>query len=229
MGLLANLRTWLRKKKLARRGPSDIFSGYFKNNKWGDPDSRSGKGSNLDSTAELRPQLENLIKELGATSFLDVPCGDYFWMQHVDMAGVDYVGGDIVPAMIDQNQAAYAKDGVRFEVIDLIQGPVPPADIIFVRDCLVHLSNAHVMDALRNIHASGGTYLLTTVFVNVTENEDISTGQWRELDVRKAPFNLPEPVRFLDEGASDMRGQRAGKMLGLWEIANMTGSFENRS
>lgn len=221
MGLVSNFRVWLRRKKLARRRPSEIFTNYFHNNKWGDPESRSGKGSNLESTSELRPKLEALIEELNIKSFVDVPCGDYFWMQHVEMPGVDYLGGDIVAPMIEENRAKYAKDGVRFEVVDLIRGPVPAADIIFVRDCLVHLSNTHVADALRNIHASGGKYLLTTVFVNASENEDISTGQWRELDLRKAPFNLPEPEQLVDEGAVDVRGQRDGKMLGLWKIADL--------
>ena len=214
-------RTKLRAWKLSRRSPESVFSSYFVNNKWGDPESKSGKGSNLASTAELRPQLEALIKELGATSFLDVPCGDYFWIQHVDMSGASYTGGDIVPEMIAENQSRYGKDGVNFEVIDLIKGPIPAADIIFVRDCLVHLSNEHIAAALGNIRASGGKYLLTTVFVNVPENEDISTGQWRELDLRKAPFNLPEPERFVDEGAADVLGQQAGKMLGLWKLADI--------
>ncbi|AKS46876.1 Methyltransferase domain-containing protein [Octadecabacter temperatus] len=221
MSLLKKLQARLRAWKLSRRSPESVFSAYFAKNKWGDPESRSGKGSNLASTAELRPQLEALIQELGATSFLDVPCGDYFWMQHVNMSGASYLGGDIVPDMIAKNQAEYGKEGVQFQVIDLIEGPAPSADIIFVRDCLVHLSNEHVAAALSNIRASGGKYLLTTVFVNVPENEDISTGQWRELDVRKAPFNWPEPDRFIDEGATNVRGQRAGKMLGLWRLSDL--------
>ncbi|MDA9207726.1 class I SAM-dependent methyltransferase [Octadecabacter sp.] len=221
MNLLRKLKIKIRAWKLARRTPQSIFSGYFNQNKWGDPESRSGKGSNLASTAELRPKLEALIDELGAKSFLDVPCGDYFWMQHVEKAGVAYTGGDIVPELIAENQARFGTENVQFEIIDLIAGPVPAADIIFVRDCLVHLSNEHVAAALANIRASGGKYLLTTVFVNAAVNEDISTGQWRELDVRKAPFNLPEPERLIDEGAATVRGQRTGKMLGLWKLSEL--------
>lgn len=221
MSMIKRLQTRIRAWKLSRRSPQSVFSRYYTNNKWGDPESKSGKGSNLNSTAELRPQLEALIKDLGITSFVDVPCGDYFWMQHVDMTGVAYTGGDIVPEMIAENQTKFGKDGVSFQVVDLIKGPVPKADMVFTRDCLVHLSNEHVAAALANIRASGSTYLLTTVFVNAPENVDISTGQWRELDIRKAPFNLPEPDRFIDEGAADVRGQRSGKMLGLWKISDL--------
>ena len=222
MSSLKRLKLKIRAWKLSRRTPENIFSLYFRRNKWGDPESRSGKGSNLHSTSELRPQLEALIRELDVKTFLDVPCGDYFWMQHVKMDDVDYTGGDIVPEMIALNQSRYGNENAQFKVINLIEGPIPAADLIFVRDCLVHLSNDHVAAALENIRASGGKYLLTTVFVDVAENEDISTGQWRALDIRKPPFNLPKPDRFIDEGAADAKGQQSGKMLGLWKLSDIS-------
>lgn len=224
MGLLSSLRKTLNRRKLSRNSPEQVFTRYFKRNKWGDPDSRSGKGSNLASTADLRPQLPPLFAELGVKSIVDVPCGDFFWMSHVDLAGIDYLGGDIVPDLIAANQDAHARPNVRFAVIDLITGPIPKADLLFVRDCLVHLSHAHVMAALQNIRASGSTYLLTTLFPETPVNNDIVTGQWRALDLTKAPFNLPAPLRLIDEGAAEIRGQRQGKMLGLWKVSELTGA-----
>lgn len=221
MGLLSMLREHLRRRKLSRQSPEQVFTRYFKRNKWGDPDSRSGKGSNLAATADLRPQLPPLFADLGVTSVLDVPCGDFFWMSHVDLAGIDYLGGDIVPDLIAANQAAHAAPNRRFAVIDLIKGPIPKTDLVFVRDCLVHLSHAHVLAALQNIRASGSTYLLTTLYPATLVNDDIVTGQWRALDLTKAPFNLPAPLRMIDEGAAAERGQGPGKMLGLWRLADL--------
>lgn len=151
MKFLSDLKHRLRRKRLAARDPAEIFSDYARSNKWGDKDSKSGKGSNLEATAEVRRVLPDLLRELGARSMLDVPCGDFFWMAHVDLAGIDYLGGDIVPELIAANRAAHARPGVDFQVVDLIRGPVPQADVIFVRDCLVHLSHDHVRAALANI------------------------------------------------------------------------------
>jgi SAM-dependent methyltransferase len=218
MGLFSHLKECLRRYRLASRTPADIFAGYARNNKWGDAESLSGKGSNLAATVELRALLPPLLRDLGATSLLDVPCGDFHWMQHVDMRGIRYLGGDIVPYLITANRAHHARDGVAFQEIDLIEGPVPQADVVFVRDCLVHMSNAHVAAALRNIAASGSTWLLTTTFPETGRNTDIATGQWRAIDLTKPPFALPSPDQLIAEGQAHQKGQAPDKMLGLWRI-----------
>lgn len=220
MGLFRSLRNRIRRRALARRAPAEIFAEYARINKWGDAESVSGKGSNLDSTAELRRRLPALLRELGVTSMLDLPCGDFHWMAHVDLAGIDYLGADIVPDLIAANRARHARPGIRFEVIDLIAGPVPRADLVFVRDCLVHLSNAHVRAALANIRASGSRYLLTTTFPGRT-NTDIVTGEWRAIDLTAPPFALPPPERLVAEGQGTCPGQAEDKMLGLWKIADL--------
>ena len=169
-------------------------------------------------SSELLPAL---VRELEVTSVLDVPCGDFFWMQHVDLAGIEYLGGDIVPDLIEANRRAHARPGVAFQIIDLISGPVPKADLVFMRDCLVHLSNDHVRAALANIAKSGSTWLLTTTFPNGAANEDILTGEWRALDLTKPPFELPQPERLFAEGQAHLKGQKGNKMMGLWRIANL--------
>jgi hypothetical protein len=221
MSILSTLKQALRRRRLQGRQPSDIFTSYAKSNKWGDKDSLSGKGSNLETTSQLRVILPALLRELGAKSLLDVPCGDFFWMQHVDLAGIDYLGGDIVPDLVAANTRTHAQPGVDFQVIDLIAGPVPKADVIFVRDCLVHLSNDHVRQALHNIARSGGTWLLTTTFPDTATNADIATGQWRPIDLTRPPFSLPPPERLVTEGQSHLKGQWADKKLGLWRIADL--------
>jgi SAM-dependent methyltransferase len=222
MGLLSRLKLFARRRRLERKRPIEIFSDYARRNKWGDKDSLSGKGSNLDSTKELRRLLPALLQELGARSLLDVPCGDFFWMQHVDLAGVDYLGGDIVPELIAANEKAHARPGIKFQVVDLISGPVPGADVIFVRDCLVHLSNDHACRALANIARSGGKWLVSTTFPETSVNEDIATGEWRSIDLTKPPFSLSQPERLLFEGQGHVKGQRPDKCLGLWRIESIS-------
>ena len=221
MGWFSALKQRMRRQRLARFTPEQVFDTYYKSNKWGDAESRSGKGSNLRATEALRPQLESLFRELKIDSVVDVPCGDFFWMAHVDLDGIDYIGGDIVPALIEANRKAHARGGVSFEVVDLIEGPVPKADLVFCRDCLVHLSNEHIGRAVENIRASGATWLLTTTFPDADQNRDIVTGEWRQIDLTRPPFTLPAPARMIAEGAEAEKGQGKGKMLGLWRIADL--------
>ena len=207
---LGRFKKAIRKWKLGRRSPSDVFLSYYLKNKWGSGESRSGKGSNMGATQEVRAFLPPLVADLGVKTFLDLPCGDYHW-----------TGGDIVPDMIAANTAEYARDGVRFEVIDLIQGSIPRHDLILVRDCLVHLSEPHVKEAVANIKASGSTWLLTTTFPNLGTNEEIVTGEWRRIDLQKPPFGFPAPDRMIAEGMEHEKGQCPDKMLGLWQIKNL--------
>lgn len=221
MGWFSALKHRLRRRRLARVSPGEVFDSYYRSNKWGDAESRSGKGSNLRATAALRPQLESLLRELGIARMLDAPCGDFFWMAQVDLGGIAYTGGDIVPALIEANRARHAGPGIEFAVIDLIEGPLPATDLVFCRDCLVHLSNNHVARALATIAASDATWLLTTTFPSVAANADIVTGEWRQIDLTKPPFNLPAPARLIAEGAEAEKGQGTGKMLGLWRVADL--------
>ncbi len=104
--------------------------------------SRSGSGSDLVQTAALRRELPELISRLGIRSFLDMPCGDFYWMSQVEL-GVDvYLGADIVPEVVEQNERKFGRPGRDFRVLDITRSRIPQVDMIFSRDCLVHFSDA---------------------------------------------------------------------------------------
>lgn len=227
---MGRIKEAIRRWKLRGRRPADVFADYYRENKWGDSDSRSGKGSNLIATQELRRLLPPFLAKLQIHSMLDLPCGDYFWMSQVDLGVPVYTGGDIVPELIAANRAAYGRAGVSFDVLDLIEGPLPRHDLVFCRDCLVHLSTDHIRAALRNIRASGAEWLLTTTYPGRGLNEDISTGQWRAIDLEKHPFSLGPPAQLLAEGMEAEKGQGPKKSLGLWRVADLpVGGQEGRS
>jgi hypothetical protein len=222
MSILSRLKSYFRQRRLSRMEPQEIFVDYARRNKWRDKDSLSGKGSNLEATADLRRTLPQLLRDLDARSLLDLPCGDFFWMQHVNLEGIEYTGGDIVPALVERNRTIHERVGRKFEVMDLIKGPVPEADVILVRDCLVHLSSNHVRSALINIANSGSKWLLTTTYPETATNAEIHTGDWRAIDLTRPPFSLPPPYKLLFEGQGHVKGQRPDKALGLWRIADIT-------
>lgn len=208
-------------ERVRPRRRQDVFSTIYRDNSWNDPESRSGAGSNLEQTAAVRRELPRLLSDLSAATLLDAPCGDFRWLSEVDLGDVRYTGVDIVPALIEQNAAAYGTEHRTFGVADVVATPLPAADVILCRDCLVHLSFADVRAAIANFVASGSTYLLTTTFTEHKRNYDKQTGRWRPLNLCAAPFNFPAPLRLVNEECPEEEGSYADKCLGLWRLDDL--------
>jgi hypothetical protein len=209
-------------KKQANEGKQlstkDTFSFIYKENHWAGDKSISGAGSDFTQTEEIRKQLEALIKELNIKTFLDLPCGDFNWMSSINLDIEKYIGADIVPELVANNKQTYENAKRTFLHLDLIKDKLPDADIIFCRDCLVHLSNEDIQKALLNIFSSNIKYLLTTTFTDCEKNENIITGDWRVINLQKPPFELPGLVSIINERCTEGNGTYSDKSLGLWKI-----------
>ncbi|MGH7414328.1 MAG: class I SAM-dependent methyltransferase [Candidatus Rokuibacteriota bacterium] len=197
-----------------------VFRAKLLTNAWGGGESRSGRGSEAEQTRVLVAALPQVFRELGVGSLLDIPCGDFHWMREVDLAGIQYVGADIVPEVVEGNQG-FARDGVRFLRLDLLHSRLPRADLVLVRDCLVHLPYGDIFQALRNLCRSGSTYVLTTTFPNRKTNSDIRLGAWRPLNLELAPFAFPPPRHLINEHCPEDAGRYADKSLGLWRLSDI--------
>ncbi len=221
--IVQRYREWQYQRTIARqqfssKTVSEIFTETFRNRYWKSKESVSGMGSEWSQTKSLRTKLPLLLREYSTRSLLDLPCGDFNWMQHVDLSDVQYTGGDIVEALVAQNQARFGNAHRTFVHLDLLTDDLPDADCVLIRDCLVHFSLAHIEQALDNLNRSKIRYLLSTDFPSVELNEDIQTGYWRPINLRKAPFFFPEPLVVLDDAGSKGKGAFRDKRLCLWDL-----------
>lgn len=198
------------------------FSEIYNDNLFGGNESISGRGSNFDQTIVLQEQLVPLLKKLNVKNFLDVPCGDFNWMRHINFEDIKYVGGDIVENLVKDNQKKFSNQNRSFQYIDLTSSRLPDADAIFCRDVLVHLNYGQIFDALKNMKKSNIKYLMTTTFTNRQENSDLIEGIWRPLNLQKAPFNFPQPVELLNEKCPEgNNGEWADKCIGVWKVEDL--------
>ncbi len=207
--------------KFAEKKPKDVFTEIYTTNHWKSSESISGTGSELTQTESLVKDLDKLIVDMSITSILDIPCGDFRWMQNVNLSKVNYIGADIVEDIIKLNIEKHEKNNIKFKVIDLINDPLPKSDLIITRDCLVHLSYKDINKAIENIRNSGCKYLLTTTFTDCHSNYDIITGDWRRLNFQDKPFDFSNPILIINENCTEGKGEQKDKSMALWEISKI--------
>ncbi|WP_309629739.1 hypothetical protein [Brevundimonas sp.] len=200
------IEVWLRRLRrrfvpaYGLRNPTNRqrFETVFRTRRWALGESVSGPGSDRDS-AQVDHAIRVLTKacdELGVRSIADLPCGDFhrFDLFLKDRPAIDYVGYDIVGALIGRNRIDHP--GRRFEVLDITSQVPAPADLIFSKDLVNHLYERDVWATLRNMAASGSRWLLITSNTGFANQElfMFRPGASRELDLRASPYSLPEPI-----------------------------------
>ncbi|WP_158818264.1 class I SAM-dependent methyltransferase [Methylocapsa sp. S129] len=177
----------------------NVFEKIMALNRWSGDESRSGPGSTLSYTCNIRNQLEVFVRQFEIKTFFDAPCGDFNWMKEVGFPdGSLYLGGDIANSLIRENVKKYARESRKFFNFDIVADKFPEADVWFCRDCLFHLPDAYIFQALRNFCDSKIKLLMMTNHINATgfRNTDIEAGEFRLVDFYSEPFGLPRDVLF---------------------------------
>ncbi len=221
------VREWLRTQKkrlrLRRLGtPEERFTHFYKANRWGNEESRSGPGSTLEYTRDLRTDLQKLFGILGVKSILDAPCGDYNWFRFVDRdADVRYIGGDIVAPLVHENQRRFANDNTTFVHLDITEDVLPNADVWLCRDCLFHLCEADIFRAIRRFLDSEIRYFLASTHTQCGDNRDIPTGACRLLDLEAPPYSFPKARLYLGDWIDGF----PVRYLGLWDHATLVAAL----
>ena len=204
------------KRAICLETRQDQFRRYALMNKWKDAESLSGPGSTAEYTENLRRELPLLFERFGIKSMLDAPCGDYNWMRLIERRDVQYIGGEIVPELVDSNNAAYADDNTRFIQCDIVKDDLPAVDLWLCRDVLFHFS-------YDDIFRSNVTYILTTDHPRHEENFDIRTGSFRSMNIMRKPFCFPEPILWID----DFIEQFAVRRMGLWNVKSLEAALSD--
>lgn len=207
-----------------------VFSDIYKNNNWDSDESVSGLGSTLEHTRVIIDKLPGFLLKHQIKSVLDAPCGDFNWMKHVDKSGFNYIGGDIVQELVDDNNKRYSTSKIKFIKINIITEQLPDVDLIIVRDCLVHFNNESIKLFFNNLMSSNIRYILTTNFPLTRNNYDITMGNFRFINLLRNPYNLPKEIDVLWEECKEAYGQCPDKSLFLWDVKEirdkLTGKFK---
>jgi hypothetical protein len=199
---------------------TDVFTDIYDRNLWGSTESASGFGSTEAFTIGIRAALPGLLARYEVRTFLDAPCGDFHWMRHVELPeGVDYIGADIVPSIVERNNGRYGDARRRFIRLDLVEDELPAADFWMCRDCFIHFPDAAILAILEKFRRSDIAYLMTTSHDFAPRNEDIAFGDFRLLNLRKPPFSLPPPIDYI----YDYTPTTAPRRMSIWSREQLRG------
>ena len=171
---------------------SNIFQKIHEKNFWKNEESISGHGSTKKRASPYLKYLKIFLLNYKIKTFLDIPCGDLNWISNLKIAGMQYMGCDIVEEIIKKNKIKYPS--LKFEVLDITRDKLPSADILHCRDCLFHLSYNDIKRAIKNFLNSDIDYILLTSHEGFFKNNDITTGGSRFLSFLKKPFFFPKPI-----------------------------------
>lgn len=206
-------------QKMERARVEALFTAMYQENYWGSRESRSGNGSTEKATRKIRKVLPGIISQYHLTTMLDIPCGDFNWMQLVPMS-IQYTGADIVAEIVSTNRITY---GDKFKHLNLLYDELPCVDLIFCRDCLGHFSISDLKRAILNIIKSGSRYLFATTFPRKENNRTIRTGQWTPYNLQAKPIGFPNPILAVNENCQECYPSFTDKSMGLWLIADLKG------
>ncbi len=190
-----------RSRLLARAGNTeDRFTAIYESNKWKNEESRSGEGSTLEYTRNIRKEIPRLIEGYEVKTILDAPWGDYNWFRHIPRdQDTQYTGADIVRSLIAANQEKFGNENTRFVQLDIITQELPDADLWLCRDCLFHLSYDDIFSVIGNFLNSDIRYLLTSTHTECDRNIDIPTGHFRLINLELPPFSFCKPNLTIDD------------------------------
>lgn len=223
--LLDHYSKWSYSKQSSRFSEAEmeeVFTDIYNTNFWGIEETRSGQGSTLLQMEPIIEDLNALFQKLEIKQLLDLPCGDFNWQQALDLTAIQYHGADIVKELIDENNKQFATDAIQFSQHDLTKDALPKSDLILNKDCFVHFSFDAILKSVENIKASGSKYFMTTSFTEHTVNFDIATGDWRPINLERAPFNFPKPLHVVQEYCTPgYEKEHKGKALAVWRISDL--------
>lgn len=209
------------------RAAAAAFSRIYNHAEWG-TEARSGLGSKEATTREFRVFLEGFLQDHGITSIVDAGCGHWptGYQRLMNWQGVHYHGIDIVPYVVEENRAHFANArvledrGLASATCDAGSacGVLPCADLLLVKDVLMHLPNAAILDFLQssiNVHPSRYRMVMLVqnavpVSMPIRQMVDIEAGQLLPFNIAGPPFE----ANFVDifHWQSD-----EPKVVQLWE------------
>lgn len=182
-----------------------IFADKYSMNAWV---KGSGWGSWPENTKPYINYIQMFLRVYSIESVVDAGCGDWQFSKLIDWAGVEYKGFDVVPAAL-QEASQYATDNISFHELDFSIKPLPSADLILVKDVLMHWPPEIVLKFLQRLPECKYVLVTNDWKPDWPFNKECNIGGYQNIDLRAKPYHieaeevleytLPNPTTGLEE------------------------------
>ncbi|MCI5123008.1 MAG: class I SAM-dependent methyltransferase [Candidatus Electrothrix sp. AR5] len=193
-------------QRYKKNNVEEIFTDIYKKNIWGGVKGEfySGDGSSDDEI--VSPYISCISYEannenfFGAT-FVDLGCGDFRVGRKLLPLCSNYIGVDIVEALIKNNNIKYRNKKTQFCHLNITDDVLPTGDVCFIRQVFQHLSNENIMSILPKLRKYTWVFITEhyptgndAIIPNIDKRSgsDIRIRNNSGVYLSEHPFNLPK-------------------------------------
>ncbi len=175
-----------------------IFNRIYKNATWGkDAQGKgsSGPGSTLEQGRPFIAYVQQILNQKSdIRTVVDIGCGDWVLGREIDWGNRNYIGIDVVESLVKQHQINFGSQTTHFVHLDVIQDPLPNGDLVLCKDVLIHWPNTTISQFLTKLKQFKYCIIVNDIdSISLPINQDISTGEFRPLNLTLPPFSL-QPI-----------------------------------
>ncbi len=140
-----------------RQSPAALFREIYRQKVWGgcDVDFFSGAGSHEPEVINPYVQrVREFLVSLGhPLTVVDLGCGDFNIGNRLADLVATYTARDVVEELIERNRQLFIKKNLTFLRLDAVTDPLPPGDVVIVKQVFQHLRNDQIAAILGKMRA----------------------------------------------------------------------------
>jgi hypothetical protein len=211
------------------KSTAEVFSSIYSSKQWGSAgDFNSGAGTvDGEVASPYVLAVRKALDDLGIiqSRFVDLGCGDFRIGSQIAPLASSYIGGDVVPSLVEHLNRTHGDERTSFRCVDMILDELPEGEVCFIRQVLQHLSNEQIQRILPKL----GRYRCVLITEHIpnrakpyTPNIDKAQGPdirlyWHSgVFLDQAPFSVPSPklTEILTvQGTPVWEGQDPGEIV----------------
>jgi len=131
----------------------DVFSDIYRKRKWGSGYSASGDGSDPDVARPYVNYVNDVLRQYGVKSVLDIGHGDWRMWPEEAFLGTDYIGIDVAIGVSESARQEFANSRRQFLSLNAVEDELPPGQLVLLKDVLQHLSDRDVARLLGRVRS----------------------------------------------------------------------------
>jgi len=172
-----------------------IFTNIYVNDVWnmGQNESKSGLGSTINYTENIRKKIIEFINEKSIKNMLDTSCGDWNWMKLISNQLCDYTGIDVVKDLILENNKNFSNNKIKFIHNDFLtfikNQPNNSFDLIFCRHTLEHLPTEYNINFINECKRVCKYLFITGYNDNNKINTEVSITNYIPINLKLSPYS----------------------------------------